>query len=142
MDPRQYETYDRQKFVKKSMGGAEYLKMEAKVGNGSISIQRSLPHFKTLASQVEIDTSKLSPVQRDLVNKDRLQIQYQKFKIAKIAQDRARIAQTELGMYGGDAETDGLQEDPLISASPHKQSIFNRQRLSVQYQSGMPPSTS
>ena len=32
----------------------------------------------------------MSPSQRDLVNKDRTQIRYQRFKIAKITVDRAR----------------------------------------------------
>lgn len=52
----------------------------------------------------QIDESSMTPHQRDLVSKDRLQIQYHKFKIAKMTQDRARVAQTELGIYGTEDE--------------------------------------
>ena len=42
----------------------------------------------------------LSPGQRDLRTKDKLQIQYQKFKIAKITQDRARVGPGSIDPYG------------------------------------------
>ena len=42
----------------------------------------------------------ISPGQRDLRTKDKLQIQYQKFKIQKIAQDRARVGPGDIDPYG------------------------------------------
>ena len=37
-----------------------------------------------------------------MVNRDKMHILYQKFKINKITQDRAKVAQTEMGIYGAD----------------------------------------
>ena len=80
----------------------------------------------------------LSPIQRDLVNKDKMQILYQKFKIAKISQDRARLqqndrAQTQQSNYGiasSDLPNSSSQLEPALPS--HKGNIKHTQ-MSIQY---------
>ena len=70
----------------------------------------------------------LSPGQRDLRTKDKLQIQYQKFKIAKITQDRARVGPGGNDPYGA---VSGSLSPHFVRDSVPSGENFKQNRMSL-----------
>lgn len=78
-------------YLRQGLGDIGYVKMKANLTNAG-----ERPSFATSSDFDKVDM--IGP-QRDIIAKDRMQIQYQKFKIAKITQERARLVSSELDTY-------------------------------------------